>query len=209
MWSKILYIGAGLHTEVINDFTETKEFIFIDSQPRTEFGCEYYYKSFYRDIFNSLLNKLNSVNFILINKIKLTNKFEKYNVPNLESTKLIFTNNSSNINYYISTSLPYDYDNYVLHNDIKNCDTLLISGHYPNIIFLNHIQKPFNLILYSDTYYPRNINDLDINNEENLIISYILKNPNQIKSYTLVDYNTGNKYSYNTYDDFYFNYKLK
>ena len=47
MFKKILYVGTGNHIEPVNHFSDTKEFIFIDSQPRNEYGHEYYYKPFY------------------------------------------------------------------------------------------------------------------------------------------------------------------
>ena len=35
--NKILYIGAGCHIEPVSHLTETKEFVFIDTQPRSEY----------------------------------------------------------------------------------------------------------------------------------------------------------------------------
>ena len=175
--SKILYIGAGLHTEVINHFKDVKEFVFIDSQPRTEFGHYYYYKPFYRDIYDKLINKLENDHFKLYDKIQLTNNFEEINKPHLESTKLCFKKDNSDIklNYYISTSLPHDYyDNELLQNEIKECNTLLISGHYPHYIFTYDIKKPFDLILYSDTAYIKSIENIE-EDEERSVIKYMFK----------------------------------
>jgi len=205
--SKILYIGAGLHTEVIEHLKKIKsikEFVFIDSQPRTEFGCYYYYKPFYRDIYDKLINKLDKMNFKLYDKIKLTNNFEEINKPHLESTKLCFKNiNKDKLNYYISTSLPNDYyDNKILQEEIKECDTLIISGHYPNSIFINDIKKPFDLILYSDSFYFKNFDNIE-DEEKNTIIEYILKYPENVKTYTYVNSKTGNTNIFNTYNNFY------
>ena len=202
--NKILYSGAGLHTEIINHFKDVKEFVFIDSQPRTEYGHRYYYKPFYRDIYDKLINKLENDNFKLYDKIQLTNNFEEINKPHLESTKLCFKNNKDiKLNYYISTSLPYDYyDNDLLHNEIKECNTLLISGYYPHHIFTYDIKKPFHLILYSDTVYPKTIEDIE-EDEQKSVIKYMFKYPQDIKSYTYLDIDTGNKIIFNTYNEFY------
>lgn len=35
--NKILYVGADLHITPVTHFPQTKQFIFIDSQPRSEF----------------------------------------------------------------------------------------------------------------------------------------------------------------------------
>ena len=209
MFSKILYIGAGLHTVVINHFENVNQFVFIDSQPRTEYGYRYYYRPFYRDIYDKLINKLKDNDFTLYDSIQLTNNFEEINKPHLESTKLCFKNTINNIklNYYISTSMPYDYyDNEILQNEIKDCDTLIISGHYPHFIFTHDIKKPFHLILYSDTFYVQNLDKIE-DDDKNTIIEYILKYPQNIKSYTYVNSNTGDKNLFNTYTDFY-NYWL-
>ena len=204
--NKILYTGAGLHTEIINHFKDVKEFVFIDSQPRTEYGYRYYYKPFYRDIYDKLINKLENDNFKLYDKIQLTNNFEEINKPHLESTKLCFKNtNNIKLNYYISTSMPYDYyDNEILQNEIKECDTLIISGHYPHFIFIEDIKKPFDLILYSNTFYIKDLDKIeDDEDAKNTIIEYILKYPENVKSYTYVNSKTGDKNLFNTYNDFY------
>ena len=41
MFTKILYIGAGKDINPIKYFPDTKQFVFIDSQPRNEYGFEY------------------------------------------------------------------------------------------------------------------------------------------------------------------------
>ena len=96
MFSKILYIGAGLHTEVINHFENVKEFVFIDSQPRTEYGYRYYYRPFYRDIYDKLINKLKDNDFTLYDSIQLTNNFEEINKKYLEATLLKYLNKTTN-----------------------------------------------------------------------------------------------------------------
>ena len=40
--NKILYIGTGCDIQPVTHFLQTKEFIFIDSQPRNEFDSFYH-----------------------------------------------------------------------------------------------------------------------------------------------------------------------
>ena len=208
MLKKILYFGTGTHLEPIIHFPETTEFILGDSLPRNSHGFDYYSKAHYNKYFLlQLENKVNQMNLSLVRKKTLTNKFEEINVLNLESECLFLSNkNLLNIKYYISTSLPYDlYDNKELQTDIETCDTLLICGYSPNRKIIKYIKKPFNLIGYSSTYFPKNIEELIEENEffEDDIITWIMENPHSIKSYIAVDRETGAKYYYRNYDDFY------
>jgi hypothetical protein len=101
--------------------------------------------------------------------------------------------------------MPYDYyDNEILQNEIKECDALIISGHYPHFIFIEDIKKPFHLILYSNTFYFKDLDKIeDDGHEKNTIIEYILKYPENVKSYTYVNSKTGDKNLFNIYNDFY------
>jgi hypothetical protein len=107
MMSKILYIGAGLHTEIVENFPNVKKFVLVDSKPRTEFGYEYYFRPFYRpDFIYDLISKLqdyklkeNVKNFIIfltiVSSLLITFKddFFKYDY---KSQKI----NSNNQIYY-------------------------------------------------------------------------------------------------------------
>ena len=214
MFNKILYFGAGTHLEPIIHFSETKEFIFGDCQPRTEFGMfREYKKEFYRKFFlPKLEDKIKELGLSVKSRKVLTNNFLEFQEPNLESECLTITDkpynlrSSKHIKYYISTSLPYDlYESYALHEDISRCDTLLICGHHPNIEIINYMKKPFNLIAYSSTWFPSDLEHLkeEYSNPETNIIIWIIKNPTLIKSYTVVDFETGEKYQVNSYNELY------
>lgn len=213
MFNKILYFGSGTHLEPINHFSDTTEIIFGDSQPRTEFGTNYYRREFYRkNFYYELENKIKKLNLKLYNRKVLTNNFTEIQVPNLESECLYISDSknnlrsSKNIKYYISTSLPYDlYDNKDLQTDIETCDSLLICGHHPNSKLIKYIKKPFNLIGYSNTWFPKNLEELkneDYEYECN-ILNWIINNPHSIKSYTAVHKETGEKFIFKNYNDFY------
>jgi len=49
--NKILYIGAGLHMDPLHHFQYTKEFVFIDTLPRSEFDTNNFYLGFYSNNF--------------------------------------------------------------------------------------------------------------------------------------------------------------
>jgi hypothetical protein len=92
MYKKILYIGAGLHTQVINDFKLTKRFALLDSRPRNEYGFEYYYRPYYRRGFVlDLTMSMKSIGFNIISKTALTNNYEEINMKYLDSTLIHFS----------------------------------------------------------------------------------------------------------------------
>jgi hypothetical protein len=207
MLKKILYFGSGTHIEPVCHFPETTEFIFGDSLPKNSHGFDYYSRVHYEKYFMlQLEEKIKNMNLSIIKRKILTNKFDEINIPNLESQCLFISDkNSLDIKYYVSTSLPYDlYDNKDLQMDIGSCDTLLISGYYPDKKIIKYIEKPFNLIGYSSTYFPQNINQLTEMGEmyENNVLPWIINNPHSIKMYIAVDRETGEKYHYENYGDF-------
>lgn len=213
MYNKILYIGAGLHTNVINDFKNTKKFVFIDSKPRNEYGYEYYYRQFYiSDFTNDLITSMKNTGFNLISKTSFTNNYNEINKKDLEPTLIHFSTgigrnlrSEHNVNYYISTGCPNDfYNNNILLEDIKDCDSVIVSGHDPNSYFANYIKNPFHFIGYSKTCYPKNIKEYK-NNQENTMsfLGYVLTKPEHIKSYTYINFDNGNKIVCKSYKDFY------
>jgi hypothetical protein len=211
MQNKILYFGTGTYLEPILHFSDTNEFILGDSLPRNSHGFDYYSRTFYNKYFIlQLEDKISKMNFKLISKKILTNKYEEINVPNIESECLFLTTANckipKNIKYYTSTSLPFDlYDNILLQTDIETCDSLLICGYKPHIKIIKYIKKPFNLIGYSNTYFPKDIQEIidENKNYKDDINYWIINNPHFIKSYIAVDRETGEKYFYKNYSQFY------
>ena len=215
MFTKILYVGAGKDINPIKYFPDTKQFVFIDSQPRNEYGFEYYYKPFYRHFFvNELKEKLSELNFKLFDEIRLTNNYEEINRDYLDATKLYFSDkkgfnlrNERTLTYYISTAIPrsyFDLEKYI-KEDIKDCDTVLVAGHNPHSIFLRDIKKPFYFVGCENTYFPKNYNSCE-EDYLNTVLSYVLKYPLSVKKYVFM-YENGDKKFFNTYEEFY-NYQL-
>ena len=143
--NKLLYIGTGLHINPITNFTNTKEFIFIDTLPKSEYSekkINYNY-----NFCNELITKLNNHNFKLIKTFNNNNKI-------INSTLIKFYNNDTNqkVNYYISTNF-VDTTNNKLINDIKSSDALLVSSLYPNKKLLNYFTFPKKLFCNYSTIY--------------------------------------------------------
>jgi hypothetical protein len=217
MFKKILYIGAGLDLSPLSLFSDTKSFIFIDSLPRNEYGRDYYYRPFYRkDFVNDLINKVESQGFNLVNKQVFTNNYEEINVKDLDSTLLYFSDkqrvlrSETSFKYYISTGIPCNlYENDMLINDIKECDTLFVSGHEPDSRFIPYLTKSFHFVGNSGTSFPENIKDYleEDDNDKNGIFYNILTNNKDILSYTLIDERTKKKYMFDTYEKFYDKYR--
>ena len=165
---KILYIGAGCNIEPVNNFPQTKEFIFIDTQPRNEVDTHQpqFNKKLYKSKFvNNLLLSCLYNGFTLTNKIILDNKYHKkiiswktswfYKIPsNINPTMLVFTNDKTKqkIIYYISTNINFNM-NANLKHDIESCDSFIISGYFPDINILQYFTKPKMFFGYINTNY--------------------------------------------------------
>ena len=64
--NQLLYIGTGHHIKPVIHFPETKRFIFVDAQPRSEHDQpDYFYEGFYRCRFiDRLLVKCHKYGFV-------------------------------------------------------------------------------------------------------------------------------------------------
>jgi len=214
MFNKILYLGAGLHTEVINHFPKTSSFVFVDSCPKNEYGFDYYRREFYRENFISeLYEKLHTQYFTKYDEVTFTDKYSEINRDNLESSCIYFYDKSGknlrsekNLKYFISTSIPNDlYDNKYLQKEIESCDTLIMSGHHPHKYFINFMKTPINVVMYGSTYFPKDLKSYIENDRDdaNTIVAHMFKYPEIVKSYTFVNPDTGDSKSFETYNEFY------
>lgn len=199
--NKILYIGANLHIDPIKDFQDTREFILIDSAPRNEYGFVYYYRPFYNKYFmTELIESFKSIGFYLSSKEVFTNLYEEIDVSDLDSACLTFYNKDQAriVKYYISTGIPSNlHNNTILIKDLSNCDTILISGHYPNSQFMEYISiRPITIIGYPTTHFPQDL----LNQDNDDIISFIFKYPTLFDLFIKVDDN--NKHYYTNYESF-------
>lgn len=169
--NKILYVGAGLHIMPVTHFPQTKQFIFIDSQPRSEFDSTHpkFYTGFYRQHFiNDLIASCQHYGFIFDSYTILDKNYYKkiisrkwyysswfYKIPpDINPTILVFINKKTKqtIRYYISTNIKFNM-NKKLEDDISSCDGIIVSGYFPETILLQYFKNPKVFFGYTNTCY--------------------------------------------------------
>lgn len=172
MNNKVLYIGANKHI-IIDDFPDTKEFILIDTLPRSEWDDYDDYRNieFYRkDFIKSIIKKYKRIGFIDSEPIILgpSYKYKYISLENLfniwkDNTRVInndinpsvitFKKNDIILKYYFSTNIHVM--NKYLKADIESSHILIISGFYPDAIVFKYFWSdglPKTLCLYSGTF---------------------------------------------------------
>ena len=197
---KVLYIGPWHHIQPVKDFPLIKEFIYIDTQPRSEFDELSYYQGFYKESFyEELLHKCSGFGFTLVKTEVIDPNYYKkifslkqriyYSFKPIPAyinpTLLLFENKVTHqvLKYYISTNILYTMTP-ELKQDIEESDALIVSGYHPTIKVLEYFKKPKTFIGYTMTCY-----DIDDNNET--IISMLHKNKKSseyFNRYLLVSY---------------------
>ena len=207
--NKILYLGTWNHIQPVRDFPFVKEFIFIDTQPRSEFDDKSFYQGFYKDNFyDNLIHKCNCFGFHLKSEEVLDSTYYKsiftlwqriyYSLWNIlpqhiNPTLLTFFNERTRqtIKYYISTNIEYNMT-ISLQQDIEEADALVVSGYNPNIKLLEYFTKSKIFIGYSNTCYDLN-KDKDKEEEDNSIISVLhqTEKSEYFYKYITVSYKTG------------------
>lgn len=219
---KIMYIGTGTHIEPVNHFPLTKEFIFVDTLPRSNKDK---YKTFNLNLYdsnfvNELIEKCEDNNFRLVEIIEIDCKYKdkimtvKQKINNLfnpikyiNPTLLVFVNllSEQTIKYYISTNFEYNMNSRLL-NDIRLSDGLIISNLSPSTKLLDYFDKPKIFIGYSNMNFNINLNDIFDEKKRNSIVYIMYTNKSEIISnyfykYYLVIYKNGVKLECKNYED--------
>lgn len=187
---KLLYIGTGLDFKPVVHFGQVKEFVFIDTQPRSEFDGNIYngslfFDGFYRHKFIDLLVKnAAKFGFELVERINLDFDYHKQILtqeqkdfwggnfleifPDVNPGLLILLNSKTSqiIKYYFSTNIKLNMCTR-LKTDITETRGLIISGYHPDKIILDYISKPIKLYCYSRTCYY--LDDDEVDDFDNLI----------------------------------------
>ncbi len=183
-FKKVLYLGAWHHIELITYIPNCREFIFIDTQPRSEYNDNKVYDEKYYKIefIPNLKKKLNKYGFKLIN----VNSLNYQNIDNnlyINPHLFEFYNEITNtlLKYYISTNILYNMCD-MLKEDIYQADALYNAGYHPDKYLLELFNKKKKTFI-GDT------NTVYFDSKENDIISCFLK-----KEYNVFDY----------FDKFYF-----
>ena len=171
-----LYIGAGLDLKLIKSIPQIKNFIYIDSQPNSEFGIEEYWQRDPSYIFNCfcpnygpLVNDYFKPQFVT--DLKKTAYIENMTLVTEEvNKKLTFNYKDQTIQYFINLSIPEHID--IIKNDIQNFNHLIISGFDPHSSILKYTEKPITFWGNINTIYNTPIynNCLSVNNNKDTIL---------------------------------------
>lgn len=183
--NKAVYIGAGTDLIPVIIVDEIKEFIYIDSQPFSEYGTLIY--DIKKDLSYTVEKKDRiensfSRNCFLSNLYKIMDQIQ-FKLIESNDDFLLFKNNDRSIKYYYSCAFP-EYINDNIIDDIKTCDTIIMAGHDPNKIIFNYLQNPINFIGDSHTSY------CHYNKKDEQYIDssfeYIINNPKIINKYYIM-----------------------
>lgn len=220
MCNKMLYVGAGCHIEPVKHFPHTKLFIFIDSQPRSQFDNIYpkYNKKFYKKNFckklekkcaefGFYLQKISCLNPYYHNKITNWKQYFLEKIPkDINPSMLEFKNKltKQTIRYYISTNIRRNF-NIRLYTEIKTSDSIIVSGYYPENEIFDIFDAPKKLFAYTNTLYDVDTSEFNPVYDNN-IIYYLKIHKNKahhyFTSFNIVNYDTGNITTLYDYDKF-------
>jgi hypothetical protein len=172
--NKILCIGTGCNIQHVIHFSETKEFVFIDSQPRIKnkklyLEAKFNKKEYVSDFVNNLLLTCLFNGFELETTTVLDKKYYTKIIPNIccyyiswfkkvpkniNPTMLVFTNKKTQqkIIYYISTNINFNINNH-LRYDISSSDAIVVTDYFPEISILEYFGTSKIFIGYSNVNY--------------------------------------------------------
>ncbi len=186
--NKLLYIGCGSHIHPVYDFPNTKEFVFIESQPFNEFFRGHFDEQMYRHHFiENLLLITRIYGFTLIEeRVILPDFFESILNNNQKQssyshlqyknpTLLRFFNikTQQTIKFFISTPFPQIRSVEICY-EVKSCDGIVVCGYHPHRSIVELFNKPITFIGYSGTCFEFDgeYEDLD-DHDKNSIVTYL------------------------------------
>jgi len=176
----LVYIGCGTDFDLLSKLPQIKEFVYIDSQPKSEFGyieydTGYFHRKNYMKNFSENIDK----SFIKVNLI-----------PSYPDIYFNFSTDQTLYHYY---NLPFPWTSRIfkysstkddikkLKNILGNTTHLLIKGYsHSTKIFKYFNNNQITLITDKNTYYPSNINKLD-SEDLNRVTTDLFLNTNNIQ----------------------------
>ena len=196
-----LYVGAGAHIYPITDLPHIKSFYYLDSQPNSEYGIKQY-------VSVDGEKKL-GIRPEFIKRLDTEMAEFDMQLTNIVSNLRMYSNDTQNIYYYTNIAIPELYEE--IKKPIENFNTLIIAGYDPDSIILDATNKKIHLILYQDTCYDED--DENLNSIFNRLHRGEIND--RFYKYTLVrqergmSESTGEQISFDTWDEFYeFHYDL-
>lgn len=152
-----LYIGAGRDVRPIRYLKDVKTFIYVDSQPESEFPGVY-------DNYNH--------NFIQDFEYKIVLMgFEPCGCGG--GGFYSYVKKDVTVKYYFNMAFPDKMSN-SLRADIARCDSLILAGYDPDQSVLDMMSKPVRILLWSNSCY--NLEDC----EENSTVARVTRDKTDI-----------------------------
>ena len=207
---EVLYIGAGKDIEPIHYLKKYNNFIFIDSQPYSEYGSLLSsvtrggYNGFSRPNFINELNiEMNEKKFKLDGLSENLNIYKKnYNIKSYGNKKKQGKVCCKKIHYYYNTPLPLF--NHKIKNEIKNIKLIIVKGYDPDYSILRNIYRIDFLGHYETIYHKEDIEN------KNSIINQLHINAHFRSKFNNFYYITKKNElkKFNRWDKFYNNYLI-
>ncbi len=156
----LVYIGCGSDFEPVTALPEVKKFLYIDSQPRSEYGwLEYGTKYFFRQNYKNEFRK------------GLPKGFHKINIDDSYPDVYHDCLNDRTIFHYYDLPFPWTGKIFKYHASKKDMDLLkfeisktthiAICGHDPHSEILELLPSKFTLVTNDDTFYPQNEKEVE------------------------------------------------
>ena len=203
----LVYIGCGTDFDLLSKLPQIKEFVYIDSKPKSEFGyIEYDTGFFHRKNYMKNFSENIDKSFIKINV-----------VPSYPDVYFNFSTDQTLYHYY---NLPFPWTSRIFQysitkDDIKklknllgNTTHLVIKGYSPSTKIFKYFNKnQITLITDKNTYYPSNFNKLDSEDLDKVTTDLFLNTNNiqkRIKEILYFDDKTFIN-SYKSYIEFVYN----
>lgn len=181
-----VYIGAGLDIVPVLTLRHIKQFIYIDSQPFSEFGTYVYTNK--NKLFDATLNtrheyEENNLFGRPLFKERFKELMKENNFILQSETKYcwIYKNDYGQIiKYHISCAFP-EFLTEQIKKDISECNTLILCGHFPHNRILSLMYEPKYIICNCHTAY-----SCDTDEKESSVIKYLLDNKYIPEKYLLL-----------------------
>jgi len=210
--NQMLYVGAGVDLRPIQNFPNTKNFVYVDTLPRSTcdeinyLGCGFRSDLYSENFMMNLFDECTRLNFELVSfqeinpefykkiftpKQRIYYSFHPKKIPSLINPHVItFVHQKTQqiLKYYLSTNIEKNM-NVQLSKDIMACDSIFISENIPSHKVLEYFQTPKIYIGYVNGNIGKKRNyDNDEDYEYNNIIVFLRNNPIHIVSKYFTSY---------------------
>ena len=125
-----LYVGAGLDIRPLRSLRDIKRFVFVDSQPFSEFGSLHGYA---RPSFLPRLHEtMEREGFLAVDDSGSSCPLLAHTVP-LHGMHRFCDNRARIVEYHYNTAIEASTEDATFLSLLPRCDTLIVAGHHPHI----------------------------------------------------------------------------